>query len=42
MLPKQGPARPWRIYQNYVKDLLVLRYGSLADPALEFRPREMA
>lgn len=41
-LPKQGPTRPWRLYQNYVKDLLVLRHGALADPALEFRAREAA
>ena len=36
-LPKQGDRAPWRLYQNYVKDLLSLRYGRVADPALEFR-----
>jgi monooxygenase len=36
-LPHQGTAAPWRLYQNYVKDLFALRYGRVADPALEFR-----
>ena len=36
-LPKQGKARPWKLYQNYVKDMLMLRYGRLEDGALEFR-----
>ncbi len=37
ILPKQGTAAPWRLYQNYVKDLLMLRYARVDDPALEFR-----
>ena len=36
-LPKQASRAPWRLYQNYVKDLLTLRYGRVDDPALEFR-----
>lgn len=36
-LPKQGSKSPWRLHQNYVKDLLLLRYGSIDDRALEFR-----
>lgn len=36
-LPRQGTRAPWRLYQNYVKDLLALRYGRVNDPALEFR-----
>ncbi len=36
-LPKQGERAPWRLYQNYVKDLFSLRYGRVDDPALEFR-----
>ena len=35
-LPKQGSRRPWKVYQNYVKDLLMLRYGRLEDGVLEF------
>jgi len=36
-LPKQGKRRPWKAYQNYLKDLLLMRYGRLHDGALEFR-----
>ena len=36
-LPKQGARRPWRAYQNYLKDLLLLRYGRLHDGVMEFR-----
>ncbi len=36
-LPKQGDRAPWRLYQNYVKDLFSLRHGRVDDPALEFR-----
>ncbi len=36
-LPKQGSRAPWRLYQNYVKDLFALRHGRVDDPALEFR-----
>ncbi|MEZ5428377.1 MAG: NAD(P)/FAD-dependent oxidoreductase [Pyrinomonadaceae bacterium] len=35
-LPKQGTKTPWRLYQNYVKDLGMLRYGRLEDGAMEF------
>jgi monooxygenase len=34
--PKQGARRPWRLHQNYAKDLLSLRYGSLRDKAMVF------
>ena len=30
-LPKQGPAAPWRLHQNYPKDVLMLRHGPLDD-----------
>jgi cation diffusion facilitator CzcD-associated flavoprotein CzcO len=36
-LPKQGSRRPWKIYQNYVKDLLMMRFGRLNDGVMEFR-----
>ena len=36
LLPKQGSKRPWKLYQNYLKDLLSLRYGSLEDGVVEF------
>jgi monooxygenase len=34
--PKQGLKAPWRLYQNYARDILLLRYGSLEDDAIEF------
>ncbi len=37
-LPRQGDRAPWRLYQNYVKDLFMLRHGKVDDPSLEFRP----
>ncbi|MES2179675.1 MAG: NAD(P)/FAD-dependent oxidoreductase [Gemmatimonadota bacterium] len=36
-LPKQGSRVPWKLHQNYMKDLAGLRWGRVADPALEFR-----
>jgi monooxygenase len=36
-LPRQGAQAPWRLHQNYLKDLALLRYGRIDDPALEFR-----
>jgi monooxygenase len=37
--PRQGSKKPWRLYQNYVRDLLNLRFGAVGDKALEFTPR---
>jgi cation diffusion facilitator CzcD-associated flavoprotein CzcO len=37
-LPSQGSRAPWRLHQNYVRDLVALRLGRVDDPALEFRP----
>jgi len=36
MMPKQGAKAPWRLAQNYVVDLLRLRYGRVADGTLKF------
>jgi monooxygenase len=30
-LPKQGAAAPWRLYQNYPRDVLLMRYGRVDD-----------
>ncbi|HWP65936.1 MAG TPA: NAD(P)/FAD-dependent oxidoreductase [Candidatus Limnocylindria bacterium] len=35
-MPKQGTKHPWRLYQNYIRDIFTLRYGSIDDPCLEF------
>ncbi len=34
--PKQGSKAPWKLRQNYVLDLLMLRYGEIEDGAMEF------
>jgi cation diffusion facilitator CzcD-associated flavoprotein CzcO len=36
-LPRQGSKTPWRLNQNYFKDLLLLRYGWVDDGTLEFK-----
>jgi cation diffusion facilitator CzcD-associated flavoprotein CzcO len=36
-LPQQGSKTPWRLHQNYVKDLSMLRFGRVDDGAMEFR-----
>jgi cation diffusion facilitator CzcD-associated flavoprotein CzcO len=36
LFPAQGSKRPWRLYQNYLLDLLVLRHGRLEDGVLRF------
>ncbi|HEX2545193.1 MAG TPA: NAD(P)/FAD-dependent oxidoreductase [Ramlibacter sp.] len=38
-LPRQGSRKPWRIYQNYVLDLLSLKFSPVADGALRFARR---
>jgi monooxygenase len=35
-LPKQGSKAPWRLYQNYLLDLVGLRYGTVDDGVIEF------
>jgi monooxygenase len=40
LLPKQGPSAPWRLHQNYPRDLVLLRHRSLQDAGIRFlRPR---
>ena len=36
MLPKQGDRKPWRLYQNYLLDLLTLRLGRIDDGVMRF------
>jgi cation diffusion facilitator CzcD-associated flavoprotein CzcO len=35
-LPKQGSRMPWRLHQNYPRDVVLLKYGSVEDSALVF------
>lgn len=37
LMPKQGARLPWRIYQNYLRDLVMLRWGKLDDGVLLLR-----
>ena len=34
--PKQGARAPWRLYQNYPRDILMLRHGTVEDEGIEF------
>jgi cation diffusion facilitator CzcD-associated flavoprotein CzcO len=34
--PKQGSKAPWRVYQNYVRDVFALKWSPIEDDALEF------
>ena len=36
-LPAQGPEAPWRVHQNYLKDLAAMRFRAVADGVMEFR-----
>jgi len=35
-MPQQGNKIPWRLYQNYLKDMFMLRLGSVKDGVLKF------
>jgi monooxygenase len=35
-LPKQGPHAPWRLHQNYARDVVMMRRGPLQDEAIVF------
>ena len=41
-LPQQGTKIPWRVHQNYVKDLSMLRFGRVDDGTMEFKPAPIA
>ena len=36
LFPKQGSRAPWKLYQNYPKDIWLLRFGKIDDGVLEF------
>ena len=36
ILPRQGSRAPWKLYQNYPRDILMLRHGRIEDGVLEF------
>ena len=41
-LPRQGATKPWKLNQNYARDLVALRYGSVDDGTMVFSCRESA
>jgi len=38
-LPKQGSRTPWRLNQNYLRDIRLIRHGKMADEGLRFAKR---
>ena len=34
--PTQGNKKPWRLHQNYVLDLITLRFGAVDDGTMVF------
>jgi monooxygenase len=36
-LPKQGRRTPWRLHQNYIRDVRLMRRGSLEDEGMTFQ-----
>ena len=41
-LPRQGSKTPWRLHQNYMKDLRMMRYGRVDDGTMEFKTAPVA
>lgn len=40
--PKQGAKAPWRVYQNYLLDLLKMRFSPVTDRYMQFRRKSTA
>jgi cation diffusion facilitator CzcD-associated flavoprotein CzcO len=36
ILPKQGPRPPWKLYQNYPRDVVMMRHRSVEDEGMRF------
>jgi len=39
MLPKQGSKRPWKLYNNYLKDAFTFRFSNIDDGTMKFSRR---
>jgi hypothetical protein len=37
LFPKQGSQLPWKLHQNYARDILTLRLGRIEDGVMEFK-----
>ncbi len=42
ILPRQGAAKPWKLYQNYARDLVTLRFGRVDDGTMVFTRKTRA
>jgi cation diffusion facilitator CzcD-associated flavoprotein CzcO len=40
--PRQGSKLPWRFFQNYFRDTMMIRFGAIPDDVLEFQSEESA
>jgi hypothetical protein len=38
-IPRQGPRNPWKMHQNYLRDVLSLRFSTVNDGTMEFKRR---
>jgi hypothetical protein len=38
-LPKQGSRKPWKLHQNYIRDVQLMRRGPLDDEGMTFQRR---
>ena len=38
-MPKQGSRTPWKLHQNYARDIALFRRGKIADSTMEFTRR---
>ncbi|MGY1771226.1 flavin-containing monooxygenase [Blastococcus sp. SYSU D00813] len=41
-LPQQGGRAPWKLYQNYIRDLVLLRRGPVEDEGIRFSAKQPA
>lgn len=37
ILPNQGAKHPWRVYQNYLMDMLIMRFSTIQDQVMELQ-----
>jgi hypothetical protein len=35
-MPRRGSRRPWRLYQNYALDIILLRFGKIDDGVMQY------
>ena len=35
-MPKQGVKKPWKLFQSYIQDLFLMKFGTIHDGAMQF------